>query len=299
MVIFVTLTIVFCQNLTAAPPECKSADQITGKQYGVVGTGIEIRQGPGQNHEKKVNEKATKVLGSTQYLMIDDSTMVVEECIVGGWSWIRVVDPKWLSDSHRGWVPTAALNKGQNLGSDPYAGKISSYALSPYTPDQYPKTVQKFGSRLPEIERMRRRAAEMAVDSGKCDQAQIVELSDSKSTLDHLYFWVDCRNGERIYLDEFQIGAGSAVKTQKEKAWTKEAAMRACSRAIKDRALLPSEVDIHVILGTEFYQAPTTHNMVLRMNFDAKNAFGAELPYTATCHFPPGEVGTIEIQQRK
>jgi len=139
----------------------------------------------------------------------------------------------------------------------------------------------------------------MAVDSGKCDQAQIVELSDSKSTLQRLYFWVDCRNGERIYLDEFQIAAGATVKTQKEKAWTRSDAMNACSKAIKDRSLLPSELDIHVILGTEFYQAPTTHNMVLHMDFDAKNAFGVKIPYTGTCYFPPGEVGSIEIQPRR
>ena len=74
--------------------------------------------------------------------------------------------------------------------------------------------------------------------------------------------------------------------------------MSACREAIKARALIPSEVDIHTILGTSFYKAPTTHNVVLRMDFDAVNAFGKEIPYTATCHFAPGEVGEIEIQAR-
>ena len=64
-------------------------------------------------------------------------------------------------------------------------------------------------------------------------------------------------------------------------------------------SLIPSEVDIHTILGTSFYKAPVTHNVVLRMDFDAKNAFGTEIPYTATCHFQPGEVGTIEIEPRQ
>lgn len=53
------------------------------------------------------------------------------------------------------------------------------------------------------------------------------------------------------------------------------------------RVLIPSEVDIHTILGTFFYKAPTTHNVVLRMDFDAKNAPGVESPYTATRHFAP------------
>jgi hypothetical protein len=298
--VLTVLIILFGDDALSAPPKaCDGADQITGQQLKVVGDIVEIRTGPGKSHDAVINQKASRILETTIYAAIGDTTTVYEECVLGEWSWIRVTDPDYLSDSHRGWIPTSSLDKGQDLGGDPYARTISSYALTPYTKAQYPKTVQQYGSRLPEIEKMRRKAAEMAVDSGKCDQVQMVELSDSKSTLDHLHFWVDCRNGERIYLDEHQIAAGSPVKTQKEKAWTKDAALQACSQAIKDRALLPSEVDIHVILGTEFYQAPTTHNMVLRMNFDAKNAFGAELPYTATCHFPPGEIGTIEISHRK
>jgi len=52
-------------------------------------------------------------------------------------------------------------------------------------------------------------------------------------------------------------------------------------------------------LGTSFYKAPATHNVVLNMDFDARNAFGVEIPYTAKCHFTPGEVGSIEIHPRK
>ena len=67
----------------------------------------------------------------------------------------------------------------------------------------------------------------MAVDSGKCDFIEIAELSDSKSTLKHLHFWVDCGNGERIRLDEFEIKAKGSVLTQKEKAWDEASAKNA------------------------------------------------------------------------
>ncbi|WP_130538158.1 SH3 domain-containing protein [Thiomicrorhabdus indica] len=281
------------------PAACDASTVITGKKYNVLGSGINVRKGPGASYEKIINQKATSIIKTTQYITIDDTTTVFEECTKEGWSWIHVTNPDWLKDSHRGWVASKFLDKGQNIGGDKYASKISSSALSPYTKQGYPKTIEKYGSRLSEIESLRRKAAEMAVDSGKCDYVMMSELSDSKSALNHLHFWVDCRNKQRIYLDEFQIKKGAQVLTQEEKSWDESSAVMACQQAIKDRALIPSEVDIHTILGTSFYKAPTTHNVVLRMDFDAKNALGTEIPYSATCHFEPGEVGTIDIQARQ
>ena len=279
-------------------PACDSTSTITGREYHVLGSHINVRQGPGISFPKVINRKATEILKKTQYITIDDTTIVYEECTKNGWSWVRVVEPEWLRRSHKGWVASRFLDKGQDILSDKYARKISSSALLPYTKKASPKTVAKFGSRLKEIEKLRRKAAEMAVDSGKCDYVFYSELSDKKSTLHHLYFWVDCRNKERIYLDEFQIKKSGAVLTEKEKAWDKESALRACKKAIKERALIPNSVDIHTILGTSFYEAPVTHNVVLRMDFDAKNAFGVKKSYTAICHFEPGEVGDIEIKKR-
>lgn len=287
------------QPSRSVPAACDASTVVTGKKYNVLGSGINVRKGPGTSFEKIINQKATSILKTAQYISIDDTTTVFEECTKDGWSWIRVIDPDWLKDSHRGWVLSKYLDKGQDIGGDKYTRKISSSAISPYTKQGYPKTIAKYGSRLSEIESLRRKAAEMAVDSGKCDYVTMSELSDSKSSLNHLYFWVDCRNKQRIYLDEFQIKKGSPVLTQEEKSWDEASALTACRQAIKDRALIPSEVDIHTILGTSFYKAPTTHNVVLRMDFDAKNALGTEIPYTATCHFEPGEVGTIDIQPRQ
>jgi len=280
------------------PSDCDGTTEIIGKKLGVIGSGIAIRSGPGTNFDNIINQKATSIMKTTQYISIDDTTTVFEECTKGDWSWVRVLEPDWLQDSHRGWVESKHLDKGQDIGDDKYARKISSSALSPYTEQGYPKTVSKYGSRLKEIETLRRKAAEMALDSGKCDFVLTSELSDSKSDLQNLNFWVDCKNGERVYLNEFQISKNSPILTQQEKSWTQESAMYACREAIKARALIPSEVDIHAILGTSFYKAPTTHNVVLRMDFDAVNAFGKSIPYTATCHFAPGEVGEIEIQAR-
>lgn len=188
--------------------------------------------------------------------------------------------------------PLNDLNKGS------YEGKIAPYALEPYTvKGGFEKTIKKYKSRLNEITKLRKQAAEKAIDSGKCDSVVSSELSDS-STLNHLNFWVECNNGERIYLDEFQLRNGSAVLTQQQLAISKSDAMISCANSIKSNVQFPSSVDIHHFTGTSFYEAPSTHNVRLEMDFDAKNGLGLELPFKAICTFQPGKEGSIEIIKR-
>lgn len=183
------------------------------------------------------------------------------------------------------------------FAADKYDSRIQSYALIPYTQGGYPETIAEFGLRLSEVENYRRRVAEIVLDSGKCDKVEFVELS-TESSLQKLNFWADCTNGHRIYLTESEIDTSSTVFTQQDKVWSKKMALKACHDAIKNRALLPSELDIHNFTGTHFYTAPLTYNVVLKINFEAKNIFGDYTPFTATCYFEPGKVGEIVISER-
>ncbi|AOE86993.1 hypothetical protein [Pseudomonas sp. TCU-HL1] len=179
-----------------------------------------------------------------------------------------------------------------------YKTRIRSYALDPYTVDQYPKTVAKYKSRLKEIERMRRRAAEMAIDSGKCDYVEAVELSDSRSSLRNIHIWVDCTNQQRFYLSEKEIKDATPVRAESEKAWDTDDARTACRELIKDNATIPSSVDIHVF-GSDVYRSQADGRVVITFNFDAKNEYGAEIGYTANCYFEPQRAGTIEVSLRR
>ncbi len=185
-----------------------------------------------------------------------------------------------------------------HAGQDKYSNRIDPSGLSPYTMKGYPKTVKKYKTRLKEIEHFRRRTAEMVLDSGKCKFVEYVELS-TKSSINDLIFFADCRNGHRVFLNEREIAKGKKVMTQADKSWSKEMAREACIDTIKSSAKLPSELDIHHFTGTSVYKAPTTHNVVVKINFDAKNLLGAELPYTATCYFEPGRAGTVDFQLRR
>jgi len=86
-----------------------------------------------------------------------------------------------------------------------YEPLISSFTLNPYTIEAgFPNLVEEYDSRMEEIYNYRRKAAEIALNGGHCDYVNYSEISDS-STIDSLVFWVDCDNGARIYLTEFEI----------------------------------------------------------------------------------------------
>jgi len=70
---------------------------------------IAIRKGPGENYEKIINEKATQAVHETLYCGVDYSVKVELLEKKDEWAKIKVVEPKYLSDSHIGWIPSKYL----------------------------------------------------------------------------------------------------------------------------------------------------------------------------------------------
>jgi hypothetical protein len=67
----------------------------------------------------------------------------------------------------------------------------------------------------------------------------------------------------------------------------------------RQSATIPTSVKVHSFLGTSVYKAPSTRNVVVTSDFDAKNAFVTEIGYRAKCYFQPGvATGKVEISQR-
>lgn len=96
-------------KIESLPSDCNASTELSGLEYRVLGDGILIRKGPGTNYDKIINVKATNITGKTHYITIDDSVTVREECKKGDWSWIRVIDPDWLEETHKGWVSNKFL----------------------------------------------------------------------------------------------------------------------------------------------------------------------------------------------
>lgn len=81
-----------------------------------------------------------------------------------------------------------------------------------------------------------------------------------------------------------------AEADRKEESRRSSAARAVCRAAIMKNATYPSTVDVHEFWGT----AVDVHRerAIVRMDFDAKNALGNELPYTAFCSVAAN--GTLE-----
>lgn len=82
--------------------------------------------------------------------------------------------------------------------------KFSAFSIPPYAPDQLPELVKSFYSRLPDIERLRRHAAEKALASGQCSRVEASELHN-KSSKRALVFSVDCSSGKNFQFTEQEL----------------------------------------------------------------------------------------------
>ncbi|WP_312923952.1 hypothetical protein [Stutzerimonas nitrititolerans] len=191
-----------------------------------------------------------------------------------------------------------AVAKAERERQENYTTRIRAYAIDEYTPAQYPKLTAKYRSRLTEIKNFRRTAAERVIDSGKCDYVENVQLSD-ESSLRSLKFFIDCANGNRIYLTEAELKSGGEVRTQTEDSWDEGEAIVECRDMTKRSAAIPSSVKFHSFTGTRATTIKTTGNVQVLLNFDAKNVFGTEIGYTARCIFEPRKQGSIEIFLRE
>ncbi|MBK8816791.1 MAG: DUF4124 domain-containing protein [Methylococcaceae bacterium] len=82
--------------------------------------------------------------------------------------------------------------------------KFSAFAIPPYKYEDLPPLVKSFQSRLPDIERLRRQAAEKSLSTGECGRVESVELSE-KSSKDNLMILVDCSSAKKFYFTEKEL----------------------------------------------------------------------------------------------
>ncbi|MGZ8215353.1 MAG: DUF4124 domain-containing protein [Methylosarcina sp.] len=81
---------------------------------------------------------------------------------------------------------------------------FSPFAIPPYNPDDLPALVNAYQNRLPEIERLRRAAAEKALASNQCGRVESAELN-IKSTREALVFLIDCSSARKFYFTEQEL----------------------------------------------------------------------------------------------
>lgn len=98
---------------------------------------------------------------------------------------------------------------------------IEELAIAPYTKEDYPGVVAKFGGAIPAINADRKKAAEIAAQSDACDTVQNSQVS-SRSPMANRHYWVECGNLTRLYFDEKSIASGNPVALQTKADWMAE-----------------------------------------------------------------------------
>jgi hypothetical protein len=176
--------------------------------------------------------------------------------------------------------------------------KVSPTIFEPYIEEHFPKLKEKLGDAWERLQSVRETAALQVASSAQCDYVEMAEASD-RSTPANIVIFVDCRNHQRMFVNEHSIARGANGVFQSEKTVDQSSAIEACSEAAKSLVMYPELADIHTWSGSAFNADKTTGNAQVFLDFDAKNALGIEFEYTARCVFPTNARPEIQVQPRK
>ncbi len=250
---------------------CSNSSIKTGKQYKVNGTQINIRKGPGSNFSKIINQKATKILKTTHYITIDNSVTVFEECSEGNWSKIRVINPDWLSQSHRGWIASRFLRgkKIDHTGFEVFteADFLFDKNIRPY------KDIIIAG--VNKIHRENSQCKDIDTSSAY--------ISSSKGSKSNPVFFVTCGKGYKVFNVFFsKSDVENDIKFKAKKYINNTKAIDLCENYAKSVASHPSTVNFSRILNLSIYETPNGRTRVTS-KFSAKNSFNLELEYSISC----------------
>jgi len=251
--------------------ECESYSTRTGNTYKVSGSDINVYSGPGTNYDKIINQKASSILKKNIYVTIDNTVTVLEECTQGEWSKIRVTDPDWLSNSHRGWVLSKFLRKKQidTAGKEIFTEKdfIWDKNTSPY------KEVIVAG--VNKVYRENARCKDIDPSSAY--------ISGSKGTKDNPVFFVTCGKGRNTFNAFFsKADVEKDIRLSEKKHIDKSQAIDLCESYAKQHATHPSTVDFSRSMDLSVTEHPNGRTRVTS-TFTAKNSFNLEVKFHISC----------------
>lgn len=195
---------------------------------------------------------------------------------------------------------TSTVKKNEEPQKQPVSpeSKIAPMAIQPMTKENYPRFYKKFGKRMNDANKYLREAALLVAESDKCDMVGDVSMSEDRSTLKNLSFFVDCNNGERFRLSENDIKNKIKARAASEQNYNEPKLRESCFQALRQSVNFPLELKLHEVMGTASTIDKYTGDLIIRSDFEAKNAFGVEIGYTALCFFSPNGESNIKIIER-
>jgi hypothetical protein len=194
-------------------------------------------------------------------------------------------------------------NTGNSLSSVPTervgAAPIDPGVYSPYVRENgWQKTFAKWGDAgVRRIQKLREAAAETVAQNPKCDAVELSEISDQRSNPpDSPVVYVDCRNSERFYLSEADVGGHLSSEKEKGARFSSVELIDQCTREVKSRLNLPSTFDRDFFSVSD--RQGTSGNRVVEFTFEAKNGLGMTLPAAARCIMTTQGQFEVEITEK-
>lgn len=258
-------------------------------------------EAPNNDAARVVNEKATKVTGSTEYRSVDGSTQVLEQCQKNGYSYITMLEPKWLQGIS-GWAATDKLKEKTNP-DNPYEGRIAEWIMAGDSyanpiKDDNGKEFPAFKGKLPEIKSQSIASAKKAADSGSCEYVESVIFDRLESSRDSFTFIVDCSGNKRFTFKSQDLLSTEKAVSNSDRAIGQQAAADACKGMVLGQVTRPKSTKFSDLVGSSYYKAPITGNVRYVLDFESKNGLNQYVKYRATCIFEPTGGKEIAITDR-
>ncbi len=266
---------------TAAAANCEHGSPVSGSFY-VKGSDIDFRRGPGQDHARIINQKATKALGSTIYHTLWSSMVLEGRCETAEWLQARIVKTDGRPvNGMTGWVHK------RFVASEPSPDMKAGLLWDIDSVSEFTEAEKKI---------VRRGALKVLKDEANC--AGIIDGFRSGSRQGA--FFVTCNAGDgggtfNVWFTPAEVESRGTLAIPD--AYPAKLSRRACEEAITARVLYASTLDIHHFLGyaTEVHN---NGNRTVIQEFSAKNGFGLELDYRARCLIQPDGVLEITIAEK-
>lgn len=263
----------------AAAFQCESGSPASGVKVNVKGSGHELRSAPSGSADRLINQKATKILGSTEYHSIDSSTEVQIQCESGDWVRVQVTKPEWLTHV-RGWVKRDVL-------SVPRArGEARTFVVDDIYWDDKTRPYQVLIVKA--LNRIHREDPRCRTDIDPGTVARAASKGDSANPV----FFVTCGSGAgvvNVFFNEKDVLSSESFKAPPH--INHASAIDLCEAYAKQNATHPSTVSFSRVLDLAVFDH-ANGNTTVNSSFTARNAMNLELKFSIRCLLDSG--GLIE-----
>lgn len=257
----------------ASVQACGTESTKSGQTLRVNGSGVVLYAEPNPKSEKLINQKATQILKTTEYLTIDNTVTVVEECNQRGWSKVRVTEPDWLRDSHIGWVQSTSL-RGQKTDS---GGKLE-FTEADFVWDK--KTSPHKKTIVAGVNKVSRENSRCkTIDPGSA------YISSGKGSPADPVFYVTCDTGAgafNAFFSKSEVEKGTALAAAKH--IDRGQAIGLCESYAKSKTNHPSTFSFSRVMDLAVNEHPNGRTTITS-SFTAKNSFNLELKHNVRCLF--------------